>query len=443
MTRREQRRRTLLTAEDFFDSSTREAATQRFAVERIVGKGSFGTVCVALDNLTGERVAIKRIHEAFADVSAARRVLRELRVLRALGHAPDVVALRLVVLPPNPATFEDVYIVFECFEGDLHNAILLNDDLTAEHHKAFAYQLLRGVAAVHAAGVLHRDLKPQNVLVNGNCRLKVCDFGLARVGRGPGGDESEAAWSDYIATRWYRAPELCGEPCGFYTEAVDVWSAGCIFAEMLLGRPLFPGRCAAAQLELIEALLGGSDAGVLTLALARKFPGQQPATLDLLRRLLAVNPAERCTAAQALRHPYFESVSAIVSNQAAKVQVPVQVQVEVQVEVQARVAAGTATDNTQVPAVGTVEVDENRLTLHEVRELVYLEALRYHPQSAAQYVPGCCRPSSSLAAQLEMFSCVSRRQRAEAKPATDGPGLRLQLKVRPPRPRKSVVTWAA
>ena len=139
-------------------------------------------------------------------------------------------------------------------ESDLHTVIGANDDLTPDHFKVFLYQLLRGLAFIHSTGVLHRDLKPKNILANSNCKLKICDFGLARPYLPD--THSCTAWTDYVATRWYRAPELCGCMYGAYSQAVDVWGIGCLFAEMLLGKPLFPGRDTVSQLQLITDLLG-------------------------------------------------------------------------------------------------------------------------------------------------------------------------------------------
>lgn len=113
-----------------------------------------------------------------------------------------------------------------------------------------------------AAKVFHRDLKPKNILANSDCKLKICDFGLAR----PAFNDMPQTvfWTDYVATRWYRAPELCGSFFTKYTPAIDIWSIGCIFAEILLGKPLFPGRNVVHQLELITDLLGTPSSEVIS-----------------------------------------------------------------------------------------------------------------------------------------------------------------------------------
>ncbi|KAL4295015.1 hypothetical protein AHAS_Ahas18G0285800 [Arachis hypogaea] len=178
---------------------------------------SYGIVGSALDTHTGEKVAIKKINDVFEHVSDATRILREIKLLHLLRH-PDIVEIKHIMLPPSRREFKDIYVVFELMESDLHQVIKANDDLTPEHHQFFLYQLLRGLKYIHTANVFYRDLKSKNILVNTDCKLKICDFGL-----------------DYVATRWYRAPELC---------------------EMLNGKPLFSGKNVVHQLDLMTDLLG-------------------------------------------------------------------------------------------------------------------------------------------------------------------------------------------
>jgi serine/threonine protein kinase len=163
-------------AADFF-SEYGEA--NRYTIREVIGKGSYGVVCSAVDNVTGERVAIKKINNVFDHVSDATRILREIKLLRLLRH-PDIVDIKHIMLPPSAREFRDIYVVFELMETDLHQVIKANDDLTPEHHQFFLYQLLRGLKYVHSAKVFHRDLKPKNILANSDCKLKICDFGLAR-----------------------------------------------------------------------------------------------------------------------------------------------------------------------------------------------------------------------------------------------------------------------
>lgn len=169
-------------------------------------------------------------------------------------------------------------------------------------------QTLRALKYIHSANVLHRDLKPSNLLVNSNCDLKICDFGLARpveVNSGP--------LTEYVVTRWYRAPEIMLS-CQEYTKAIDVWSVGCIFAELLKRTPLFPGEDYMHQLRLICELLGkpkAEDLDFVNTERARKymmsleeparpkietyFRGHNPDALDLLEKMLKFHPAQRIT----------------------------------------------------------------------------------------------------------------------------------------------------
>jgi len=123
-------------------------------------------------------------------------------------------------------------------ETDLHR-VIRTQDLSDDHCQYFIYQTLRALKAMHSADVLHRDLKPSNLLLNANCDLKICDFGLARSAAAV--EDNSGFMTEYVATRWYRAPEIM-LTFKEYTKAIDVWSVGCILAEMLNGKPLFPGK---------------------------------------------------------------------------------------------------------------------------------------------------------------------------------------------------------
>ena len=188
-----------------------------------------------------------------------------------------------------------------------------------QHYQYFLYQILRGLKFIHSANVLHRDLKPSNLLVNANCDLAICDFGLAR-----GVDGQEALLTEYVVTRWYRAPELLCESAR-YGEAIDVWSVGCIFAEMLRRKPFFRGDTPQHQLETIVSVLGmPSDEAmsIITHSAARKavcsgaeckpypfksyFPRDTSAVaLDLLQQMLVFDSEQRLSVEAALQHPYL------------------------------------------------------------------------------------------------------------------------------------------
>jgi len=215
-----------------------------------VGSGAYGTVASFKDTTTGEKVAVKKITDAFHDLVDGKRILREVRLLRYFKH--DNIISILDMYPPDHPDFDDIYIVTDLMESDLHKVIYSKQVLNDEHHQYFAYQILRGLLYLHSAKVVHRDLKPSNILVNKNCDLKICDFGLAR---GYNVDEDDPNLTDYVVTRWYRAPEvvlLASE----YTKSIDVWSVGCILCELIGRKPIFQGKDHLNQIKVILQVLG-------------------------------------------------------------------------------------------------------------------------------------------------------------------------------------------
>ncbi|KAK2638616.1 hypothetical protein Ddye_026411 [Dipteronia dyeriana] len=361
-----------LKEKDFF---TEYGEANRYKLLEVIGKGSYGVVCAAIDTHTGEKVAIKKINDVFEHISDAIRILREVKLLRLLRH-PDIVEIKRIMLPPSKREFKDIYVVFELMESDLHQVIKANDDLTREHHQFFLYQMLRALKYMHTANVYHRDLKPKNILANANCKLKVCDFGLARVAFSD--TPTTVFWTDYVATRWYRAPELCGSFFSKYTPAIDIWSIGCIFAEILTGKPLFPGKSVVHQLDLITDLLGTPSsetiAGVRNekarkylmemrkkppVPLAQKFPNVEPLALRLMQRLIAFDPKDRPTAQEALADPYFKGLSKIEREPCC-----------------------------QPISKLEFEFERRRVTKDDIRELIYREILEYHPQLLKDYMNG-------------------------------------------------------
>ncbi|XP_027344293.1 mitogen-activated protein kinase 2-like isoform X3 [Abrus precatorius] len=210
---------------------------------RPIGRGVNGIVCAAVNAETHEQVAIKKIGNAFDNIIDAKRTLREIKLLRHMDHE-NIIAIKDIIRPPKKETFNDVYIVYELMDTDLHHIIHSEQPLSEEHCQYFLYQLLRGLKYVHSANVLHRDLKPSNLLMNANCDLKIGDFGLART------TTETDFMTEYVVTRWYRAPELLLN-CSEYTSAIDVWSVGCILGEIMTREPLFPGKDYVHQLRLI------------------------------------------------------------------------------------------------------------------------------------------------------------------------------------------------
>lgn len=357
---------------DFF---TEYGEGSRYKIEEVIGKGSYGVVCSAYDTHLGEKVAIKKINDIFEHVSDATRILREIKLLRLLRH-PDIVEIKHILLPPSRREFRDIYVVFELMESDLHQVIKANDDLTPEHYQFFLYQLLRGLKYIHTANVFHRDLKPKNILANADCKLKICDFGLARVAFND--TPTAIFWTDYVATRWYRAPELCGSFFSKYTPAIDTWSIGCIFAELLTGKPLFPGKNVVHQLDLMTDLLGTPSPDAIArirnekarrylssmrkkkpIPFSQKFPNADPLALRLLERMLAFEPKDRPTAEEALCDPYFKNLAKVEREPSA-----------------------------QPVTKMEFEFERRRITKEDVRELIYREILEYHPNMLKEFLDG-------------------------------------------------------
>ncbi|AMD18956.1 HBR055Wp [Eremothecium sinecaudum] len=285
--------------------------TNRYADLNPVGMGAFGLVCSAVDTYTQQQVAIKKIMKPFSTAVLAKRTYRELKLLKHLRHE-NLICLEDIFLSP----LEDIYFVTELQGTDLHR-LLQTRPLEKQFLQYFLYQILRGLKYVHSAGVIHRDLKPSNILINENCDLKICDFGLARI--------QDPQMTGYVSTRYYRAPEIM-LTWQKYNVEVDIWSVGCIFAEMIEGKPLFPGKDHVHQFSIITHLLGSPPADVVdticsenTLKFVTSLPHREPVpfaerfknltydTVDLLEKMLVFDPNKRITAADALDHPYLAS----------------------------------------------------------------------------------------------------------------------------------------
>ena len=285
-----------------------------------VGHGAYGVVVSATDHRSNTKVAIKKITNAFEDLVDAKRILREIKLLAFFTHE-NIVSLLDILRPPGPTGYNDIYIVTDLMETDLHRVIYSKQELSDEHIQYFVYQLLRGVLYMHSANVIHRDLKPSNLLLNKNCDLKICDLGLAR-----GFDSDSENLTEYVVTRWYRAPEVILSSSE-YTKQIDVWSAGCIFAELLGRAALFPGEDYLDQVQRIIGVLGtpevedmhfigNQSARRYIMKLPRRdkmqwtqlYPKANPIALDLLDKMIVFNPGRRWTVAQCLEHPYFKEL---------------------------------------------------------------------------------------------------------------------------------------
>ena len=289
---------------------------RKYEICNKLGKGAYGIVWKAIDKRQRTTVALKKCFDAFRNATDAQRTYREIQYLQQLSGHDNIIRLRNVLKSEN---HRDIYLVFDFMETDLH-AVVRANILEPIHKQYIIYQLVKSIYYMHSAELLHRDIKPSNLLLDSNCLVKVCDFGLCRSvneAQGP-----NPVLTDYVATRWYRAPEiLLGSTC--YMKAVDIWSVGCILGEMLSGKPIFPGSSTMNQLDKILEVTGKpskEDVDAIqspfattmldslppprTKDLTQIFPQAEPEAIDLIKKCLQFNPTKRPSAAEILKHPY-------------------------------------------------------------------------------------------------------------------------------------------
>ncbi|CAH8481968.1 unnamed protein product [Schistosoma turkestanicum] len=228
-----------------------------YVPEKSLGYGAFGVVWLVVDPRTGNQVALKRIPNIFESIVSAKRAYRELKLLFSLKHL-NIVSL-VDVVKVSYSAFSEISVLCEYMDTDLQKIIVSAQYLSLEHVKLFVYQILRGLKYLHSAGVIHRDLKPGNLLVNADCLLKICDFGLARSVPSFGIESSRNPLTLEVVTQFYRPPELL-LGSNFYTAAVDQWSVGCILGELLCRQILFQSSSSFRQLDMIFNLLGSPSA---------------------------------------------------------------------------------------------------------------------------------------------------------------------------------------
>ncbi|KAF2859641.1 Pkinase-domain-containing protein [Piedraia hortae CBS 480.64] len=292
-----------------------------------LGEGTYATVFKGRNSHTGQLVALKEIH-LDSEEGTPSTAIREISLMKELKH-PNIVDLYDVIHTDNK-----LMLVFEFMDKDLKKYMDTYQSTSTSHRgaldpvtvKSFMWQLLQGIAFCHENRVLHRDLKPQNLLINNSGQLKLADFGLARAFGIP-----VNTFSNEVVTLWYRAPDvLLGSRT--YNTSIDIWSAGCIMAEMFTGRPLFPGTTNEDQLMKIFRFLGTPSERswpkitqfpeykstwpvYATQDMQVFLPQIDQAGFSLLMQMIQMRPEARITAADALRHPWFAEFMTAVSYQ--------------------------------------------------------------------------------------------------------------------------------
>ncbi|CAD7939834.1 unnamed protein product [Amoebophrya sp. A120] len=347
----------------------------RYELGRCIGNGSYGSVYQAYDRIEKRSVAVKKVKRVFEDLIDCKRILREIAILGRINDT-RIVKLYDICVPSDLSNFTDIYLVLELCDSDfkklfhLREYELQKEFLTECHTTTLLYNTLCGIKYLHSAGIYHRDIKPANCLVNTDCGVKICDFGLSRaLGEDPQSimdDEPRQSknrtlkrqLTGHVVTRWYRAPELILLQEN-YNEQIDIWSLGCIFAE-LLGMvkenipypgnrgPLFQGGSCFPlspdrkqgqdkykssgnrdQLNMIFNILGTpEDAAVqalekedtkryvrcfkhrkpVPLREIDRFKNASPECLDLLEKMLVFEPKKRISVEAAVEHPLFKSI---------------------------------------------------------------------------------------------------------------------------------------
>uniref|UniRef100_A0A8C9YY17 mitogen-activated protein kinase n=1 Tax=Sander lucioperca TaxID=283035 RepID=A0A8C9YY17_SANLU len=287
---------------------------ERYRDLKQVGTGAYGTVCSAWDRRMGTQVAIKKLHRPFQSKLFAKRAYRELRLLKHMKHENVIGLMDVFTAEIALDRLRDFYLVMPFMGTDLGKLMKL-ERLSEDRVQFLVYQMMRGLKYIHSAGIIHRDLKPGNLAINPDCELKILDFGLAR--------QADVEMTGYVVTRWYRAPEVILNWM-HYTQTVDIWSAGCIMAEMLLGKPLFKGsdrilNCHQRWLGLVLSctncvkphhliavfIVYVSRTRHIKDALNAHTGCKNLKAVCVLEKMLLLDPEQRVSASEALELPFF------------------------------------------------------------------------------------------------------------------------------------------
>lgn len=297
------------------EKKERQRPMEKYVKLAKIGEGSYGTVYRCRNKDTNAIVAIKKFNESEDDAQIKKIAMREIRMLKQLKHG------NLVNLLEVFRNKRKLHLVFEYCDQTVLNELEKHRKGVPEHKvKKILWQVVKGVQFCHKNNCIHRDVKPENILITKNGVVKLCDFGFARLLTGPG-DE----YTDYVATRWYRAPELVVGDAQ-YGPPVDVWAIGCVFGELLNGEPIWPGKSDVDQLYHIQKTLGdliprhrkvfNSNQyfrGMVLpsprerIPLESIYPTASNHTISFLKACLQMDPIGRSTCKELLEHAYFDS----------------------------------------------------------------------------------------------------------------------------------------
>mmetsp|Transcript_58285 Transcript_58285/g.103511 ORF Transcript_58285/g.103511 Transcript_58285/m.103511 type:complete len:383 (+) Transcript_58285:47-1195(+) len=296
----------------------------RYSVIQRIGRGCYGIVFEVMyrDPTKLDKFAMKKVLYAYNNATDAQRTYREISYLMEFGGHDNILQVHDVLCSGDD---KHLYIVVDLMDSDLRKAIK-NECLQEVHKPLIAYQILRALKYIHSAGVIHRDVKPGNVLLDMKCQVLLADFGLARSSPADPAASELLMMTDYAGPRWYRSPEqLLGSRC--YTTAIDIWAWGCIVAEMSLQKPLLKGSSTIDMMHNIVELLGtplSADVDAMqapyahmsldqlpmsrpTISFEQLIPNVDNIFCDLLELCLQYNPGKRITAMEGLQHPYLSS----------------------------------------------------------------------------------------------------------------------------------------
>jgi mitogen-activated protein kinase 1/3 len=296
----------------------------RYEPGEIIGVGAYGIIISAKDTQNNNQlVAIKKV-KSISDNIDLKRITREILIMKYCQHENIIPLLDVIIhLNKNPSLNKvaDVYLVMEKMDSDLQKIIASKQELSDEHYQFILYQILRALYFLHSAGIIHRDFKPSNVLINEDCTVKLCDFGMSRALQ-----EEDVSLTEYVVTRYYRAPEVM-LTSRHYSKKIDVWSVGCSFAELLSKKFMFPGENYISQIKLIINVLGTQDPKDLEFISnpsAKNFVMQHqnikrkdfnkilncenPLAVDLVEKMLVFNPEKRYSIEECLNHPYLKNM---------------------------------------------------------------------------------------------------------------------------------------